>query len=433
MARRKSVLVFLLFCLMVLILSPWADAPSPESPSVLVQEREVAAIEPETAEEISRLTIVVAMEEQDFYALSNRNDDFTFRHPDIEIELRRISPDRAYEIYRKAAELEQAPDVMLVENEWVKEFASSGFLLPADAAFAGKSMAEQFEALIGQVKWNGYHWGVPRDMDPFVLVWNEGMLRERLGDTASLPLTVEQWLAAAEAILSSEETVSWLTIDGRDPLALLAWLESATGERSDDWWEREDGPWSDTPQRSALALLESAGSGVSFAGGAKEAIEAVKEGRSLAAVVPYSETAFLDRESGGEGRTSLTVDHHSWKLPFTWPRGSSYVISSRTEAEEEASAWISEMTGEQAQLQHMEEQGKLPVYRSFYDGDRRLSNLLPGRSGQSFPNVAPKLSDPDAAERLRSVGDRLAEVVRGELTAAEWEVRWSGENDETDE
>jgi len=430
MARRKSVLVFLLFCLMVLILSPWADAPSPSSPSVAVQEREtLTASEPEAAEESSRLTIEVAMDEEDFHALSNRNDDFTFRHPDIEVELRRISPGRAYDTYRNALELEQAPDVMLVRNEWVKPFAASGYLLPADAAFAGKSMAEQFEALTGQVKWNGYHWGVPRDMDPYVVVWNEELLRGWLGEEAALPLTAGQWLLAAEASAATQYATGWLTIAREDFPALLAWLESATDERSDDWWERGNDLWSGTPQEQALTLLETGRAGIGFAQDAKAALAEVESGRALAAVVPYSDTAFLERDDNGKEDRRLEIDHHAWRLPFTWPRGTSYVISSRTEAEEQAAAWIAEMTGEQAQLQHLEEQGKLPVYRSFYDGDRRLSNLLPGRAGQSFPNVAPHLAGPDAAERLSRVGERLGELALGELTAAEWKAAWTEEAD----
>ena len=430
-ARRKLVSVFLLLCIMVLLLSPWADAPSPSSVPVAVQQGGAQTVqEPEEAEEISRITIEAALEEQEFRALSNMNDDFVFRHPDIQVELRRISPENAYETYRTASELEEAADVMLFRNEWVAEFASSGYLHPADAAFAGKALGEQFEALSAPLKWNGYLWGVPRDMDPYVLVWNAELLRAWLGEEAEFPLTGEQWAAAAFGAETEEANGAyWFAVDGQDPYALLAWLENYAQERTDGLWEQDGEPWEETARGQAMALLEEKRDRVRFGRDVREALSA---GNALAGVLPYSEAEELvSREGSGEqAEFKLAIDHHSWNLPYIWPRGSSFVISSRTEAEEAAGVWIADMTGEQAQLLHMEEQGKLPVFRSLYDVDRRLSNLLPGRSGQAFPNQAPLLSGPDAVRELDRLGELWGEFSGGQLTWEEWQEAWeSGTGD----
>lgn len=181
-ARSKSALVFLLLCMMVLILSPWADAPSPmNSVAIVPEEMEAAAsAEPVITQEIAELTVEVAMGEREYRDLVAQNEEFMRDHPDILIELQRINPNQAYSAYKTSSQLEQAADIMLISNEWVIEFASSGYLLPADAAYAGKALAEQFDALAAPLKWNGYLWGVPRDMDPFVLVWNQDMLHEWL-------------------------------------------------------------------------------------------------------------------------------------------------------------------------------------------------------------------------------------------------------------
>ncbi|MFC4305623.1 extracellular solute-binding protein [Cohnella boryungensis] len=410
---------------MVVVLSPWADAPPPSSSFIAVMEGEaLATAEPEVEEEISSLLVEVAMDEGEFAALSALNEDFAFRHPDIEVELRRIAPEEAHEIYRQAAELEEAADIMLFENEWVKAFAAAGYLLPSDAAFAGKSLAEQFEALSGPLKWNGFLWGVPKDMDPLVLVWNTELLSAWLGEGVALPLTVEQWTAAAKAGAEAGGAQSWLAMDGHDPLALLAWMESATGERSDDWWTRGSSVWSGTVQEQALALLVQQLAGVAFTDDDRQAIQAVRAGDVLAAIVPNSEAAALERELNAEGSSALEIDHRSWRLPFTWPRGRSYVISSRTASEEAASVWIAEMTAEQAQLQQMEQRDLLPVYRSFYDGDRQLSNLIPGRANQAFPSLSPELSGPEASERLRQLGELWSGLSEGRLTLDAWKAQW---------
>jgi len=428
LARLKLALVFLLLCIMALLLSPWANAPSPTSPFVAVQPEETVAVEPEIVAETSYLTIEAALNEEQFYSLSNQNDDFMFRHPDIKVELKRLDPDLAYEVYKLESELEDAADVMLLSNEWVAEFASSGFLLPANAAFTGKSLSEQFEALLAPLKWNDYLWGVPRDMDPYVIVWNRDMLRQWLGDNAELPLTLEQWAAAAEASGLSQGEQSWLAIVRDDPLALSAWLENAANESSDPLWKRDLKSWTGTSLERAMELLEEQKANLRMIEDGDEAIRMLESGVVLAAVVPYSVAAELEiREQEATG-PELSIDHRFWELPFVWPRGSSYVISSRTKAEEAASAWIADMTGDQAQLTNLAENNKLPAYRSLYDSDRRLSNLLPGRNGEAFPNRPPAASEPEMAERLKLAGELWERLARGTISKAEWEERWFDED-----
>ncbi|WP_239617386.1 ABC transporter substrate-binding protein [Cohnella mopanensis] len=427
MARSKSALVFLLLCIMVLILSPWADAPTSTAPIAVVPDN----IEPSTYVapvldlEISELTIEVAMEEREFEELVAQNEEFTLIHPDIHIELRRLDPEQAYSTYTQSSQLEEAADIMLVSNEWVIQFASSGYLLPADSAFAGKALAEQFDALTAPLKWNGILWGVPRDMDPFVLVWNQDLLNEWLGTNVAFPLTLEQWSALADKSAQSEDIVSWLAIDGTDPLALMAWLENASSQRSDGIWTADNDPWSGTLFEQALLLLERSRPNVQFIESTQEAARALNDRTALAAIMPYSEAATLVEQPRSAPEPKLVIDHHSWKLPFVWPRGSCFVISSNTKSEEAASAWISEMTKDQMQLRIMEEEGKLPVYRSLYDSDRKLSNLIPGRTGQGFPNQSPLYSGPEMSARLEYLRNLWTRFALGSLSLEEWKQEWS--------
>ncbi len=421
-ARRKSALVFLLLCVMVLFLSPWADAPSSPPAVVPVPKKEsLATEEPVIAREVSHLTIDVALEEPEFHALVVRNDEFTLRHPDIKVELTRVNPKQAYRVYKNASEMDEASDIMLLSNEWVKEFASSGFLLPADAAYEGKALAEQFDAVTAPLKWNGYLWGVPRAMDPFVLVWNMDLLHQWLGENVALPLTVEQWtaLAIASAQAAEPEMPSWLTIDRNDPLSLLSWLESATNERSDGIWDEEEEPWAGTPFERALTVLDENKAYVQFVSSMEEAERLLRDGKTLSAIVPNSTASAWLKEQRSSLEPKLEIDRHSWKLPYVWTRGSSFAISSDTEAEEAAYAWISEMTDDRSQRLNREEWGILPVYRSLYDSDRTLGNLLPGRTGQTFPNQSPLYAGPELPARLEQLAVLWSRLSTGAITAEE--------------
>jgi ABC-type glycerol-3-phosphate transport system substrate-binding protein len=423
---RKSALVFLMLCIMVLILSPWVDAPSSTSIAVTEPEKEAfAPALPIIPQEITMLTVEVALEAVEFNALVDQNIAFELRHPDINVELLRIEPEQAYLAFKQSSEMEESADIMLLENEWVKEFAASGYLLPADAAFVGKALAEQFDALATPLKWNGYLWGVPRSLDPYVLVWNADLLGEWLGADAVLPLTIEQWTALTAKSAQLQGTTSWLTLDPNDPLALLAWLENTSGERSDGLWTKGSKPWDGTLFEQALSMLEQQRTGVTFADTKEEAGRLLKEGETLAAIIPYSKAATLIAEPRLASNTNLEIDHQSWKLPYIWPRGSSFAISSHTEAEDAVHTWIAEMTDVPIQLQNMEESSRLPVYRSLYESDRLLSNLLPGKTGQSFPNQSPLVMGPDLPARLKQLSILWSRFAAGEIGLGDWKKQWT--------
>lgn len=425
MKIHKSALVFLLLCIMTVILSPWANAPSPVSPIIPALDTEALAIVQPTASLVySELTVEVGLEEAEFNVLSQQNKAFSQRHPDISVELIRVEPDQAYRVFQLSSQLGDSADIMLLNNEWVKEFAASGYLLPADAAFVGKALAEQFDALAAPLKWNGYLWGVPRSLDPYVMVWNKEWLDEWLGEGVVLPLTIEQWSTLAQRSTELQGAPSWLTLNPRDPLTLLAWLEIVTEERSDGIWANGNRPWQGTLFEQGLTLLEQHRIGITMAQSSSQSILSLKNRETLAAVLPYSEAASLIAEPRLSSDAKLELDQRSWKLPYVWPRGNSYVISSHAAYEEAAHTWIAEMTDIPIQLQNLEVLNRLPVYRSLYDSDRQLSNLLPGREGKSFPNQASLNIGPDVPKQLVELGILWNRFALGEITLIEWHEHW---------
>jgi ABC-type glycerol-3-phosphate transport system substrate-binding protein len=424
-ARRKSAFLFLLLLLTLILLSPWAAAPSPAEHAVREPDNgPAAAAVPVARKDPVRIRVAAALNEEEFRFLQKQNDESAYRHPDTVVELSRVDPGSAYDEFRNASKIGESADVMLVENEWVKKFAVSGYLLPVDGAFVGEALAEQFDALSAAVKWNGYLWGVPRDLDPDVLVWNMSIVHSLLGDTATIPHGTAQWAVLAEKSRSSGKAISWLTLHRRDAFAWLAWLQTATDQRTDTLWVDGPGIWRGSPRADAMSLLEREGQGVMFAANDAEAAAQMAAGKTAAAVLPYSEALKITIRSTDKGARDFVMDRSAWKLSYHWPRGRSFVVSSRTQAEDAARQWIAIMTEGAKQQANELAFGKLPVYRSMYGPGTALASLLSSAPAGAFPNTPPADDGAQLPSRLSALSRLWSEWADGRLKLEGWIRRW---------
>lgn len=429
MARRKVALVFLLLFLMVLLLSPWASAPMPSSPASGGQQPGLAASDP-SAELSGRddlptrqvdLQVAAALTPAEFEAMRRQSEKQSYLFRDIRVSFVRIDPAAAYGAYVNASRVGLAADVMLMDNEWVKTFAVSGYLAPADSAFAGDALSEQFDAISSPLRWNGYIWGVPRDYDPYVLVWHLDALRAWTGnEQAEPPGDWAQWQALATAERTQEPPAHWLALDGSDPFALLYWVQAATGEPVGAF--REDGEdWRDTAAGQALSLLDGERSGVAFGGDSSEVVNMLLSGQAAAAVVPYSHVRELSDARSNRGQ-ALNVDLSAWKQPYVWPRGRSFTISSRAAEDDAARRWIAAMTEEAAQRDNLLQNSRLPVYKSLYRdiGDRGVAERVLANDAGAFPRVPLPEFGPDLPERIAGLGSKWKQFSDGTMNAQDW-------------
>jgi ABC-type glycerol-3-phosphate transport system substrate-binding protein len=419
---RKFVWIFLLLSLLALVFSPGTNAPSPAAVMAPLPEEEADSAEPlpDVRHEPSKLQIAIFANEANFDWLRKQNERLMQYRPDLDVTLERIDLQDAGRMLRKAFELEQAPDVLMLPNEWVKPFATSGFLLPADAAFTGQSLSDEFEALASAVKWNGMMWGVPSGFDPYVIVWNKALLQQRLGKTDPFPLSYADWETLSNLYPNKQPmaAIDWLAIDASDPLALLTWLSAATGERTDGLWETGSSPWESGALADGLSLLDRAKGRVLFAG-TNDIAASVQRGETIAAVLPYSLATGLASSSAG-----LILDRSSWKLPYVWPRASSFVISANTLEPEAAREWIAGMTTPLQQSDNWKERRTLPVYRSIYDSEGSLRTVLSTGDKRSFPNVVPLNVEPELPEQLEKLGELWSGLASGQLTFSDWQAKW---------
>jgi ABC-type glycerol-3-phosphate transport system substrate-binding protein len=427
--RRKIALIFLPLFLLILILSPWASAPAPTVETAARPVRsESAPPRPPADEDPVTLSVAAALDEAEYVSLERMAESLAVELPNVRTNLVRVDPETAVSTFSRALRLGDSADILLMDSAWVRTFAVSGYLAPADGVYSGDPLSEPVDAVSAPLKWNGYWWGAPRDYDPYVLLWNADGLKALQGE-GDLPRNLAEWTELAAESRTADYTVHWLALDTQDPLALLFWLEAAAGQRTDTLWEAKSGdPWSGTPAGEALALLDRERAGVLFAESSAAVRDALLNGQAAGAVLPYSEARRLASlpASSDNANAALTMDRSAWKLPYVWFRGTSYAITSAAREEEAARRWIAAMTSAERQEENWESFGKLPVSKSFYQGGDLLSLLPGGGSSASFPFQPPVDFDPGLPERLERLTGLWREFAFGSIDAEEWVRRWSG-------
>ncbi|MBB6729673.1 extracellular solute-binding protein [Cohnella zeiphila] len=434
MGRRKLLLVIIIFGIMVLFVSPLAtNAPMPADKPVAAPEKtqdpgEASPSSPPLTEDPAVLQVAAVADEDGMALLEQQSAKVSAVHPEIRVEWQRIDPGEA-DFAELSDELDGA-DIVLLPNEQVKPLAVAGSLLPVDSAYPGEALSEQFGVLLSQMKWNGYLWGVPRDFDPYVLVWNRNVLASARPDAPqSIPSGPAQWAEWPQKLAEKGVNASWLALDPSDPYALLAWIGEVTGKRQDEWLEPAeagaDAAWSSQSYEQALTLLSQQRGGIALASPGGTFWTAFAAGQYGAAVVRNSQAVKGLAELPASAASSLRIDRSAWETPFVWPNGESFVLSAWTGNEDAAMTWISEMTGRDQQSDMARETGRLPVYRSLYESGAGDLPDLSGAGAQRFPNQAPLSVAPDLPEKLRTLGTLLKQWTSGTPVFAEWKGQWA--------
>lgn len=426
MTRRKSVVLLMVLMLAVLLTSPWASAPKPERmPERSFTDAEDPAAEPAIVEQAS-LNITIISDEPAFDRLQRQSELFSDLHPDMNVELTRLDPDAAPDWLENWRQRAEDVDAALVPSAWVKRLAVAGELRTVDAAFEGDALSQQFEGIKAQVKWNGYMWGVPHHLDPYVIVWNRARLSTVVradGSALALPLANDDW-AALGAGLAQQNARQWLALDERDPGALLAWLSAAAGLRPERLLAGDAG---DLGAGRAAQLLETLGASegaLRRPDGDIAFWRALAGGEYVAAVMTESAAASGIAQLTRTEAAALSIDRSGWDKPYAFDGGSSFVVGARSRSAEAARTWIAGMTTQELQADNYDTLGYLPPARAVYDSHPQMPALA-SQNRQQFPNWEPDAA-PDWTQRLDKLGTLWSEWRLGALALGEWSARWSG-------
>ncbi|WP_162463097.1 sugar ABC transporter substrate-binding protein [Paenibacillus psychroresistens] len=231
MTRKRSLLMlFIIFGLSIILLSQCTK--SVQQPEKTITDKVVTGVgknnDTTSILESQTLKVTVSMQPAEFALLQKQSDEYTKNNEDIHVELKNI-PD-GYSELKKANQMGDAPDLMLMDNLWVNEFAALGFLRPIDEFFTGEQQSKGIMTLMNQVKWNGYMWAIPKDVDPYILVWNKDIAKENKWQHA--PESAEEWIAWNKTLMHPELGKFGIYINPTDPYAILSVLSSFTDEPS---------------------------------------------------------------------------------------------------------------------------------------------------------------------------------------------------------
>ncbi|WP_308638896.1 ABC transporter substrate-binding protein [Paenibacillus silvisoli] len=320
------------------------------------------------------LSIAVSMNEAEFKYWQTANEHFHLSHPQISIVMTNIHDEDADEARKKASQAGEPFDLMLLDNDRVREFAVQGFLLPVDEIISGDAAADQLEALTSIVKWNGSLWGVPLDCDPLLIVWQKNLLKA--AGLMQPPKDIDALKAAIEALQAANPLMTPFNLNTMDPQEMAAWI-GMFKENSEP--AANMSPFTVT-QKEQLQFAAQQAAGLYRLSPVQERnqlIGAFAAGKLLSAVMPWS----LYQSLTDEERGLLSVG--STNGPVVRANGRSFVLSAETERLEEAKEYITEMASSGAQLDRYRSLMRLPARISamtnefeYYDIDERPPHFL---------------------------------------------------------
>lgn len=353
----------------------------------------------------------VAMEPKELALFTQLAKQFSDLHDGVTIQVENTPVNEAYEKWKKAGQIGEAPDLMLLDNHWVQEFAALGFLQPVDEFFSSDQQNSRISILMNQVKWNGYIWGVPKDVDPYILAWNKKSA-SALGKEHA-PETAEELLEWNKALLKPEEGKFGIYFDPADPYAFIAAASSVTGA-----WLEKDKIWKDEAdaEKRLTAFLTPQEEGWSSKLYPKNypvpapiwsPWDQLAKGQLAAMVTTVS--AFKQHEGGDLALASIPNGKQA-----VWLKGRSFAISSRTAYAKMLMDWIKEMTTPEAEINSWNVSRMLPAQISAYNlaplhGDAHINSfdwLI--TQGKVLPAAS------ETSKSLQALRNGLAKLWKGD-------------------
>jgi len=364
MSRRRYIMLLLGLGMVLLMLVPLLMLPGSISKTTEGKEWSWSPDTVQSEEPRNRsIDVIVSMSEIELAELHLLNDRFEGAHPGAVVQIHNVPREELYDRLKREAALDELPDILLLESEWVQEFAARGYLDPMDDLYSAESLADHPTALLQQVRWNGYLWGVPLHPDPYVIVWSRTLLADAGAEEA--PQDWERLATLVGALREAEEEGPpslWLAGEsGGEPLT--AWLAALHTLHSG----------SPAPPRQALtmpsglwALLET--------GVAEGRIELTEQdpltmaerlssGQLLSAAMRWSDYQLVSRQLGA-GQLLLSMSEGG----LLSPGGQSWVVADRSAEQELAHDWIAAAVSLDAQRETLARRTTIPARLSLYAG-----------------------------------------------------------------
>ncbi len=443
MSRKRSLIVLFSLILCSSVLLPrFLGGTDPRSSTIINGDagENQAVRQPETNEKETPLQVAVSMHPSEFAMLYRLTGAFETGHPGIRIQLQNIESDKAYSELKNAAMFGEAPDVMLLDNAWVNDFAASGYLLPVDEFFTSELQSQQIRSMMEQVKWNGYIWGIPKDADPYIMAWNRQRFAEK--HFSGPPESPESLLSMNRVFTQPEQKKYGLYFEPDDPYAFISivWsLGVSWGSGTDGAQANLHEPDKAKRLETLLMTLEETFGGETESPAAPPQPQAEgnpweRLNNGSIAMLIATVSQYKQNAAKGAEMAQLPAAKENGTLKGSWLKGRSYCISARSPYAKEAFQWIQTMTEVEAQLKMMEAGGGLPALISAYETLQMRNDphfqqyVISMERGRVF-SAQPEL--PLKTEILQS---QLEKLRKGEQTVKQFAERveqlWSSLNPE---
>ncbi|WP_098742733.1 extracellular solute-binding protein [Paenibacillus sp. EZ-K15] len=408
MKRKKYWFLFAILLLSLSSLSPSFDfthhtrrEPPGDEPNPPQQRPEV----PET--DLGPIKVGVQLNTDELRQLKALNERF-MEETGAEIE---ITPLETSETQKESFLLEmslgEGPDIVLTDSYFIKALAMSGCLLPVDASQGTMPGEDILNGLLPSLQWNGYQWGMPFDIDPYIMTWQT---KGKGGEPFKVPESRQAW----QEYLERHKVSPVLSFDWNDPYAFGAAVHLLEGDPS-------------KPDQEVLdMLIRNHGRVTESAQGSTEADvngqESTISGKVEAAVFIQPYSSFSDQEADG---VSLALAMGKAHLDTPVVRTRSFAVAAHTESSALAMKWITYMTGKAMQREWSRAAGTLPVISELYVMGTNLSDRGIWQKAAVPAQVLLSRNEPAAlnfgdSEGFQTYGQAANRLLLGEITIQQY-------------
>ncbi|MCJ8011386.1 extracellular solute-binding protein [Paenibacillus sp. KQZ6P-2] len=409
MKRKKYWFLFAILLLSLTSLSQGQNLTLNKSSS---EERKTMSLNPQPSSPQDPIDhpirVVTHLNESNYKELLSMNDSF-MNKTGTQVQITNIPDADAYRQLTEALEVGEGPDVMLVNSPWIKSLAVGGYILPVESYQKSTNGSDAISSILQLLEWNGYQWGIPLDMDPYVLVWQEHAL-QTMG-IPDIPQAGKAWkdLMAKQESRKDKKLIAVPAGDAYAFATLMGVMGINPANPSNEGLE------SLSKLRAELQFIESVN--------VQDAWTSLKEDELVMLTVPASAAM---KENSKSGMLELRLPEQLYvENPFLL-RGRSFAVSAQTQHPEKAAEWIAYMTSNHSQQLWSDATGCLPVLKEMYEGGQFQFVQPPVHLDQLLKPAEEKTVDSPLEAKWETFSKTAKIFLNGKSTEQEYREAMDG-------
>lgn len=296
---------------------------------------------------VKKLNIRVSLSDEEFNELQRISNNYSLS-TGVQVNLTNVDSGNADEKLKHDLTIGDSADIVMIDGSSITDLATRGYLLPVDI-YQSLPGSAPLTTLIPQMQWNGYDWGVPLDIDPYVLVYSPQRLGE-LGFTG-VPRSIEQWNELLKRIREQQgKERHLLAMNSRNPYGYSAVLESMGGSLLNinssllEW----------TQNTSSYFYLTSSYNTSIW--------DMLQDGKVAVAALPLSEW----QQHGNSSLAAEAPVVAGSKIGYQALYSRFFALPAQSADPETAVKWLAYVTSSTAQLDWLENTGRLPALDELY-------------------------------------------------------------------